>query len=255
MLAPYNDLEATEEIFAAHPRELACFLVEPVAGNMGVVPPAPGYLAGLRKLCDETGALLVLDEVMTGFRVGWNSAQGLYGVAADLTCLGKIIGGGLPVGAYGGSSKFMERISPAGDVYQAGTLSGNPLATSAGLATLEILSEPRAYDILEKRGDALAQGLRAAADEAGVPLAVNRVGSMLTPFFVRKAGDPVTNFTQATASDTAAYARIFPRHAGAAGSISPPANSRHGSSASPTKTSTSPAQSKPPETALRALNS
>jgi glutamate-1-semialdehyde 2,1-aminomutase len=209
VLAPYNDLNAAREIFAAHPKELACFLIEPVAGNMGVVPPEPGYLAGLRKLCDESGTLLIFDEVMTGFRVGWNSAQGLYGVSADLTCLGKVIGGGLPVGAYGGPTQFMEKVSPAGNVYQAGTLSGNPLAMSAGLATLEILSEPGAYDILEKRSAALAEGLRAAAEGAGVPLAVNRVGSMLTPFFVRNAGEAVTNFAQATACDTAAYAAFF----------------------------------------------
>jgi glutamate-1-semialdehyde 2,1-aminomutase len=163
----------------------------------------------LRKLCDESGTLLIFDEVMTGFRVGWNSAQGLYGVSADLTCLGKVIGGGLPVGAYGGPTQFMEKVSPAGNVYQAGTLSGNPLAMSAGLATLEILSEPGAYDILEKRSAALAEGLRAAAEGAGVPLAVNRVGSMLTPFFVRNAGEAVTNFAQATACDTAAYAAFF----------------------------------------------
>jgi glutamate-1-semialdehyde 2,1-aminomutase len=209
VLAPYNDLQAAKEIFAANPNQLACFLVEPVAGNMGVVPPQADYLAGLRKLCDESGTLLIFDEVMTGFRVAWNSAQGLYAVAPDLTCLGKIIGGGLPIGAYGGPTKIMERVSPAGDVYQAGTLSGNPLATSAGLATLEILSEPGVYDILEKRSAALADGLRAAAATAGVPLAINRVGSMLTPFFVRQPTDPVTNFTQATASDTAAYATFF----------------------------------------------
>ena len=208
VLAPYNDLEAAKEIFAAHPNQLACFLVEPVAGNMGVVPPAAGYLAGLRKLCDQSGTLLVMDEVMTGFRVAWNSAQGRFGVAADLTCLGKIIGGGLPVGAYGGSRKLMEQVSPAGSVYQAGTLSGNPLATSAGLATLEILCEPGVYDGLEKRSGVLGEGLRAAADAAGVPLAINRVGSMLTPFFVKK-GKTVANYDEATACDTAAYARFF----------------------------------------------
>jgi glutamate-1-semialdehyde 2,1-aminomutase len=209
IVAPYNDLEAAKKIFSANPNQLACFLVEPVAGNMGVVPPSPGYLAGLRKLCDDSGTLLIFDEVMTGFRVAWNSAQGLYGVAADLTCLGKVIGGGLPLGAYGGSPKLMEKISPAGDVYQAGTLSGNPLATSAGLATLEIISEPDAYEKLEKSAQALTGGLRAAAQTTGVPLAVNRVGSMLTPFFVPNAGDTVTNYAQATASDTAAYAVFF----------------------------------------------
>ncbi|MGA3066675.1 MAG: glutamate-1-semialdehyde 2,1-aminomutase, partial [Tepidisphaeraceae bacterium] len=158
VLAPYNDLEGAEKIFAEHRNQLACFLVEPVAGNMGVVPPKAGYLAGLRKLCDASGTLLVMDEVMTGFRVGWHGAQGLYGVAADLTCLGKIIGGGLPMGAYGGSRKLMERISPAGNVYQAGTLSGNPAATSAGLATLEIISERGVYETLEKRSALLEEG-------------------------------------------------------------------------------------------------
>ncbi|MGD1276113.1 MAG: glutamate-1-semialdehyde 2,1-aminomutase [Tepidisphaeraceae bacterium] len=209
VVVPYNDLDAAKEVFGKYADELACFIVEPVAGNMGVVPPAAGYLQGLRQLCDARGTLLIFDEVMTGFRVAWGGAQVLYGIKPDLTCLGKIIGGGLPVGAYGGSRQLMEKISPAGAVYQAGTLSGNPLATSAGLETLRILKEPGTYESLEQRGEALAAGLRAAADEASVPLAVNRVGSMLTPFFVSHSGGAVTNYQQATACDAQAYAAFF----------------------------------------------
>jgi glutamate-1-semialdehyde 2,1-aminomutase len=209
LLAPYNDLQATKDLFAEHGSQLACFLVEPVAGNMGVVPPAAGYLPLLRELCDQHGTLLIFDEVMTGFRVAWGGAQILYGIHPDITCLGKVIGGGSPVGAYGASRKLMELISPAGNVYQAGTLSGNPLAMSAGLATLEILSEPKTYETLQERTDLLAAGLESAAAAAGIPLAVNRVGSMLTPFFVRNAGDSVTNYQQATACDTSRFARFF----------------------------------------------
>jgi glutamate-1-semialdehyde 2,1-aminomutase len=209
LLAAYNDLPAARRLFAEHKDEIAAFLVEPVAGNMGVVPPSDGYLAGLRKLCDASGALLIFDEVMTGFRVAWSGAQGLYEIRPDITCLGKVIGGGLPVGAYGGSKKLMEQISPAGPVYQAGTLSGNPVAMAGGLATLEILQEKNAYQTLEFRSATLAKGLESAAESAGVPLRVNRVGSMLTPFFVKKATKKVENFTQATASDTGAYARFF----------------------------------------------
>jgi glutamate-1-semialdehyde 2,1-aminomutase len=208
LLAPYNDLNAAAELFARHGREIACFVVEPVAGNMGVVPPAQGYLQGLRELCDRHGALLIFDEVMTGFRVARGGAQALYQVRPDLTCLGKVIGGGLPVGAYGGAKSLMQKISPAGPVYQAGTLSGNPLAMSSGLATLEVLKEPGTYETLETRSAALAEGLQAAAKAAGVLLVVNRVGSMLTPFFVR-TGEAVTNFAQASACDTIAYAVFF----------------------------------------------
>jgi glutamate-1-semialdehyde 2,1-aminomutase len=206
---PYNDLAAAQAVFERHGEQLACFVVEPIAGNMGVVAPAAGYLAGLRKLCDGHGTLLLFDEVMTGFRVGWGGAQALYQIKADLTCLGKVIGGGLPVGAYGGSKKIMQMVSPAGPVYQAGTLSGNPLAIGAGVATLQILQQPGVYPMLERRSDALARGLIAAAAAAGRPIAVNRVGSMLTPFFVRHSGDSVTNFALATACDTAAYAAFF----------------------------------------------
>jgi glutamate-1-semialdehyde 2,1-aminomutase len=209
LLAPYNDLEAAVEIFAKFPTEIACFAVEPVAGNMGVVPPAPGYLQGLRELCDRYGALLLFDEVMTGFRVAWGGAQIRFGVKPDLTCLGKIIGGGLPVGAYGGSRKVMELISPSGPVYQAGTLSGNPLAMSGGISTLEIIKDPNTYELLEQRSATLEKGLIDAAAAEGVPLAVNRVGSMLTPFFVRNQDDEVSNYSEAIACDTASYAIFF----------------------------------------------
>jgi glutamate-1-semialdehyde 2,1-aminomutase len=209
LLAPYNDLSAAQAVFERHKEEIACFLVEPVAGNMGVVAPAEGYLQGLRQLCDHEGALLIFDEVMTGFRVAWGGAQLRYGIMPDLTCLGKVIGGGLPVGAYGGGKKWMEQISPAGPVYQAGTLSGNPVAMAGGLATLDILKEGSVYQILETRSAALAKGLEDAAAAAGVPLAVNRVGSMLTPFFVKTAGKKVENFADATGGDTKAYAKFF----------------------------------------------
>jgi glutamate-1-semialdehyde 2,1-aminomutase len=205
----YNDLAGAGAVFQQFPGQVACFMVEPVAGNMGVVPPAAGYLEGLRALCDRHGALLVFDEVMTGFRVAWGGAQVRFGITPDLTCLGKVIGGGLPCAAYGGPAKLMEQVSPAGPVYQAGTLSGNPLAMAGGLATLEILSEPEAYEKLERKGAMLADGLAEAAEAAGVPLAVNRVGSMLTPFFVKAKGQAVRNYADATACDTAAYATFF----------------------------------------------
>jgi glutamate-1-semialdehyde 2,1-aminomutase len=205
----FNDLSAATAVFETYPGKIACFAVEPIAGNMGLVPPAEGYLQGLRELCDQHGALLLFDEVMTGFRVAWGGAQVLYGVRPDLTCLGKVIGGGLPVGAYAGSKKLMEMISPSGPVYQAGTLSGNPLAMSGGLATLEILQEPGTYDALETLGARLADGLTKAAAAGGVPVAVNRVGSMVGLFLVRQPGQKVTNFAEATAGDTDAYARFF----------------------------------------------
>jgi glutamate-1-semialdehyde 2,1-aminomutase len=209
IVAPYNDAEAAAGAVAQYGEGLACIIVEPVAGNMGVVPPADGYLAGLRHLCDEHGALLIFDEVMSGFRVAWGGAQARYEVNPDLTCLGKVIGGGLPCAAYGGPRKIMEMVSPAGPVYQAGTLSGNPLAMAGGLAMLEILQETGTYQVLERRSAMLAEGLIDAAAAAGVPIALNRVGSMLTPFFVRSPGDTVANYPQATACDTAAYARFF----------------------------------------------
>ena len=209
LLVPYNDLAAAAAVFEQHPGEIAAFAIEPVAGNMGVVPPLPGYLQGLRELCDRHGTLLLFDEVMSGFRVAWGGAQVLYDVRPDLTCLGKVIGGGLPVGAYGGSRRVMEMVSPSGPVYQAGTLSGNPLAMSAGLATLDLMREPGAYETLERRSAGLANGLLAAAAAAKVPVAVNRVGSMVGLFFVRADGDRVFDYATATAGDTAAYATFF----------------------------------------------
>lgn len=209
ILAPYNDLNAAREIFGKFKGQIAAFAVEPIAGNMGVVLPAPGYLEGLRELCDSHGTLLLLDEVMTGFRVAWGGAQVRYHIKPDITCLGKVIGGGLPVGAYAGSRKLMELISPAGPVYQAGTLSGNPLAMAAGIETLDILKEPNSYETLEARGQALETGMREAAQKHNVPVAINRIGSMITPFFVKNAGDLVTNFAQATSSDTARFKTFF----------------------------------------------
>lgn len=209
VLVHYNDLDGARVLFEKFKGKIACFMVEPVAGNMGVVLPAPGYLEGLRALCDEHGTLLVFDEVMTGFRVGWGGAQVRFGIRPDLTCLGKVIGGGLPCAAYGGPRKFMEQVSPAGPVYQAGTLSGNPLAMAGGIATLEIMQEPGAYETLERNSAMLAEGLIDGANRAGVPVALNRAGSMLTPFFVRVASQPVTNYAQATACDTATYAKFF----------------------------------------------
>lgn len=203
---PFNDLESVRRAMEARGREVAAVIVEPVAGNMGVVLPAPGFLSGLRDLCDRYGALLIFDEVITGFRLAFGGAQALYGVRPDLTCLGKIIGGGLPVGAYGGRRELMGEVAPLGGVYQAGTLSGNPLAVAAGLATLKALQEPEAYQRLEKLGSELQDGLEAAGRKAGVPLTVNRVGSMLTAFFTE---GPVADYASAKRSDTQRYAAFF----------------------------------------------
>ena len=203
---PFNDLESVRRVMESHGREIAAVIVEPIAGNMGVVPPVLGFLSSLRNLCDRYGALLIFDEVITGFRVAFGGAQALYGVRPDLTCLGKIIGGGLPVGAYGGRRDLMQQVAPLGGVYQAGTLSGNPLATAAGLATLKALQEPEAYRRLEHLGRELQEGLEAAAQKAGVPLTVNRVGSMLTPFFTE---GPVTDYASAKRADTQRYAVFF----------------------------------------------
>lgn len=201
---PFNDLAALETVLASY--AVAAFILEPVPANMGVVPPAPGYLAGVRELTQRHGALLILDEVMTGFRVAYGGAQALYDVRPDLTCLGKIIGGGLPVGAYGGRREIMAMISPSGAVYQAGTLSGNPLAMTAGLATLALLREPGAYERLESLSARLEQGLREATQAAGVPATVTRVGSLLTLFFT--AG-PVTDYATARGADTARFAAFY----------------------------------------------
>jgi len=204
--APFNDLDAVRSIFRERGREIAAVIVEPVAGNMGVVPPRPGFLEGLREVTRTHDAVLIFDEVITGFRVAYGGAQELYGVRPDLTCLGKVIGGGLPVGAYGGSRQLMSHVAPLGAVYQAGTLSGNPLAVAAGLATLARLRDRDAYRRLETLGAELERGLRVGAERARVPLTVNRVGSMLTGFFCEA---PVTDYASATRSDTKRYARYF----------------------------------------------
>jgi len=203
---PYNDPETLEFALASNRAEIAAVIVEPVAGNMGTVPPVKGFLQRLRKLTREDGALLIFDEVMTGFRVAFGGAQQLYGVKPDLTCLGKIIGGGLPVGAYGGTAEIMSRVAPEGPVYQAGTLSGNPLAVAAGIATLEALRNPGAYGRLEQSTERLVKGLAAAAAARGIPVQINRVGSMFTVFFT---SNPVRDFASAKTSDTARYGKFF----------------------------------------------
>ncbi|HET7034065.1 MAG TPA: glutamate-1-semialdehyde 2,1-aminomutase [Thermomicrobiaceae bacterium] len=202
---PFNDLGAIEETFQRAGDQIAAVIVEPVAGNMGVIPPAAGFLAGLREVTRLYGALLIFDEVITGFRVAPGGAQERYGVTPDLSTFGKIVGGGLPVGAFGGRRDLMELLAPVGPVYQAGTLSGNPLAMQAGLATLELLRQPGSYQRLDALGGQLEAGLRDAAHAAGVPLTVNRVGSMLTAFFV---DGPVTDYASATRADTDRYARF-----------------------------------------------
>jgi len=202
----YNELDAVESLFAARGRELAAVLVEPVAGNMGVVPPVPGFLEGLRSLTRKHGALLVFDEVMTGWRVHPRGAQVLYGIEPDLTCLGKVIGGGLPAAAFGGMREYMELIAPAGPVYQAGTLSGNPLAMAAGLATLEVLSRPGVWDRAAHWADRAASVMSRAAERAGVALTVQRAGTMFTPFF---GAEPVRDFAGARRTDRDAYSRFF----------------------------------------------
>ncbi len=202
---PFNRLDEATALFDRWGGEIAAVIVEPIPGNMGVVLPAPGFLEGLRELCTRAGALLIFDEVITGFRVARGGAQALYGVTPDLTCLGKVIGGGFPVGAYGGRRDVMAQVAPVGPVYQAGTLSGNPVAMRAGLETLARLDEA-AYQRLAALGSALAEGLREAGRRAGVPLVVNQVGSMLTPFFT---DTPVTDAASARRADTARYARFF----------------------------------------------
>jgi glutamate-1-semialdehyde 2,1-aminomutase len=206
LVLPYNDLAASEGLMRSQGDEIACVLVEPIAGNMGVVPPADGFLEGLRRLTTEAGALLVFDEVITGFRVRYGGVQETYGVRPDLTVLGKIIGGGFPIGAFGGTRAIMEMLAPEGPVYQAGTLSGNPVACAAGLTTLRLLAEENPYPGLERRGQALAQGLSRAAERAGVPVTINRVGSMLTLFFTDQQ---VTDYRTAATSDPSRYAAFF----------------------------------------------
>ncbi|HVD91179.1 MAG TPA: glutamate-1-semialdehyde 2,1-aminomutase [Vicinamibacterales bacterium] len=205
LLARYNDLPSVERLADAHRDQIAALIVEPIAGNMGVVPPREGFLEGLRAICDRHGILLVFDEVISGFRAAAGGAQQLFGVRPDLTCLGKIIGGGLPVGAYGGRADVMDLVAPAGPVYQAGTLSGNPLAMTAGLWSLEELS-PKLYRHLAKLGAHLADGLARAAREAGAPLQVNAFGSLVTPFFT---SEPVRDLQGAMKADTTAYGKFF----------------------------------------------
>ena len=205
LTAAYNDLQSVRSLFEANPGKVAAVIVEPVAANMGVVPPEPGFLEGLRALCDEFDSLLIFDEVITGFRLAPGGAQSYFGVRADLVTYGKIIGGGMPVGAYGGSRKLMELVAPLGPVYQAGTLSGNPVAMAAGLTQLQILnSTPEIYTELERRGAMLQEGLRDAL--SGIPAQVNRVGSILTVFFTDQ---PVTGYAQAKSSDLEQFKRWY----------------------------------------------
>lgn len=206
LTAGFNDLTGVEEIFSRRGEEIAAVILEPVTGNMGVVLPAPGFLEGLSELTSRYGALLIFDEVMTGFRVAWGGVQTQTNIKPDLTCLGKIIGGGLPVGAYGGRREIMENIAPAGPVYQAGTLSGNPLAMRAGLATLRELEKPGVYERLDRLTAILAQGWLAGAQKAGIPLRVNRCGSMLTAFFTPQE---VKDYKSATGSDTVRFKEYF----------------------------------------------
>jgi glutamate-1-semialdehyde 2,1-aminomutase len=203
---PYNDMAAARALFATSGERIACVIVEPVVGNMGVWVPAPGFLQGLQALCRQHGALFILDEVMTGFRLAEGGAQSLYGLAPDLTCLGKVIGGGLPVGALGGRREVMERLAPSGPVYQAGTLSGNPLAVAAGLACLRALEEPGTYARLEAVGLALEEGLLVEAHAAGIPVTLNRVGSMWTLFFTN---GPVHDYPTAKTSSVERFGRFF----------------------------------------------
>lgn len=206
LTAPYNDLHAVAELFRLHPDNVAAIIVEPVAGNMGLVLPDPGFLEGLRSIADEAGALLILDEVMTGFRVAFGGAQARFGVRPDITCLGKVIGGGVPMAAYGGRADLMMHIAPAGPVYQAGTLSGNPLAMAAGIATLDELCKPGVYEALESKTNALAAAVVSAARSVGIPVQATVIGSMWGFFLT---DEPVTDFTSAATADVALYGRVF----------------------------------------------
>lgn len=206
LLARYNDLRSIDKLFAERGNEIACVLVEPVAANMGVVPPKEGFLEGLRKITEDSGALLIFDEVVTGFRLGLGGAQKTYGVMSDITCLGKIIGGGLPVGAYGGKKEIMNLIAPIGPVYHAGTLSGNPLAMAAGVATLNKLKEKGTYKRLSESTEYLVWGLREMLKKLGIKVQINSIGSMLTLFFTERE---VVDYESALSSDTKAYSRFF----------------------------------------------
>ncbi|HCG73752.1 MAG TPA: glutamate-1-semialdehyde-2,1-aminomutase [Nitrospina sp.] len=203
---PFNDTEQVRQLFAKKGNEIAALIVEPVAGNMGVIPPAPGFLEILREETKKAGSLLIFDEVMTGFRVSLGGAQNLFGVTPDITCLGKIIGGGLPVGAYGGSKEVMDHISPVGSVYQAGTLSGNPLAMAAGNIMLDLLSEPRVYDLLEKKSKKLCDGLQKNVHELEISAQFTRVGSMFSMFFTDQI---IKNFDSVKTCDTEFFKRYF----------------------------------------------
>jgi glutamate-1-semialdehyde 2,1-aminomutase len=205
--ARFNDLDSVEALFQQYPDEIACVAVEPIAGNMNCIPPAPGFLQGLRDLCDHHGAALLFDEVMTGFRVHPQGAQGLYGISPDLTCFGKVIGAGMPVGAFGGKREYMNQVAPAGPVYQAGTLSGNPVAMAAGIANLELITQPGFYERLGQTTAELAAGLKKAATAAGIPLTTVAVGGMFGFFFTE--ADKVTNFDQAAACDLERFKTFF----------------------------------------------
>ncbi|KGK91752.1 glutamate-1-semialdehyde aminotransferase [Desulfosporosinus sp. HMP52] len=204
--AQFNDLEGLTEIFKREGEEIACVILEPVAGNMGVVLPEKEFLQGLRRLTKEYGALLIFDEVMTGFRVSYGGAQAYFGIDPDLTCLGKVIGGGLPVGAYGGKREYMSQIAPSGPIYQAGTLSGNPLAMNAGLATLKLLQQPGTYEKLQALTARLSNGLKELAQEAGLPIWVNSIGAMFSAFFT---DTPVRDYASACSSDVEKFAKFF----------------------------------------------
>ena len=203
---PYNDIDAARALFAEHGDDIAGLIIEPVAGNMNCIPPKDGYLQALRELCTQHGVLLIFDEVMTGFRVAPGGAQAYYGITPDLTCFGKIIGGGMPVGAYGGRRDLMEQVAPAGPIYQAGTLSGNPVAMAAGLAMLELIQAPGFHDDLAARTVRLTDGILGAAREAGIPFSVNRVGAMFGLFFTNET---VESYAQATAADVGRFNRFF----------------------------------------------
>jgi glutamate-1-semialdehyde 2,1-aminomutase len=207
LTAEYNNLEQVKQIFAKQGNDLACIIVEPVAGNMNCIPPVPGFLEGLRALCDQYGTVLIFDEVMTGFRVALGGAQAYYQIKPDLTTLGKIIGGGMPVGAFGGRRDIMQHIAPLGGVYQAGTLSGNPIAMAAGLAALNEIRKPGVYDVLTAKTTQLVQGLAQVAQEVGIPFTTTQVGGMFGLFFSKEA--QISNYQQATQCDIAAFKRFF----------------------------------------------
>ncbi len=206
LVAPFNNLDAVKGLIKANPGQIACVILEPIAGNMGVILPKEGFLEGVKKVCDQEGICLIFDEVITGFRVGWSAAQGIYGVMPDLTCLGKIIGGGLPVGAFGGKREIMEQLAPRGGVYQAGTLSGNPLAMTAGIETLKLLKKKGVYDLLEEKAAYLCTEAEKIARSSKTPTYLSRVGSMFGIFFTP---GPVSDYASAKESDTEAFRRYF----------------------------------------------